>query len=411
MDKNLKNAETKLLNSEASSLEAARLYELAFYEILDTAQEKEFDDVTFLASHICQTPMSMITFLDDKRQWIKSKIGSSVNETPKADSFCRLAIQGDEVLVVENALNHDELRNNIYVKGIDHIRFYAGAPLITSKGFRLGTLCVVDTEPQKLTLVQKQALGILASKVMNLLELRVKSLQIEREKKKLESAFEKLNKYSYMISHDLKAPLNNIIGISTLIESELKEGNVNEALDLSQMLKERGNTLTNLVRDILDYSKSENDFIKTEPIPLNALIMEVYNLLGVESTVKIELPDNFPVIQVERIALFQVVQNFISNAIKFNDKKNLVIKVELNVQSSFYEFRFTDNGIGIPESEFNDIFNIYAKSDYQNKDGDGIGLNSVKTIIENAGGKIWLESQVGIGTTFIFTWPKPPVVC
>ena len=407
----MKNSETTLVKTEVASQEAARLYELAFYEILDTAQEQEFDDVTFLASQICQTPFSLISFLDDKRQWIKSKIGMSLSEMPKKDSFCSLAIQSDEVMIVENALYHPQLCDNIYVKGDAQMRFYAGAPLITSRGFRLGTLCVGDTEPHKVTLLQKQALEILASKVISLLELRVRSLQLEREKKKLESAFEKLNRYSFMISHDLKAPLNNIISISSLIESELKNGNINSSLELASVLKERGYTLTNLVRDILTYSQSENNLIKTEPIPLNVLVMEVLNLLGIGSNVKIELPDNFPVIQVERIALFQVFQNLLSNAIKFNNKKTLILKVELKEQNSFYEFRFSDNGIGIPESKFEEIFDIYIKGDYLNKDGNGIGLNSVKTIIENAGGKIWLESQINVGTTFIFTWPKPPVLC
>ena len=160
--------------------EAARLAALRRYRILDTEPEQRFDDLALLASHICGTPMALITLVDEHRQWFKARIGVSVSETSRAISFCTHAIQQRDLFVVGDAMADERFRQNPQVTGEAHIRFYAGAPLVTPEGHALGTLCVVDRVSRTLTKEQLEALDALRRQVEAQLELRLNLVELER---------------------------------------------------------------------------------------------------------------------------------------------------------------------------------------------------------------------------------------
>ena len=138
--------------------EKARLEALRRYKILDTDAEKAFDDLTILASQICETPVALISVIDSERQWFKSKVGVSVSETPREVSFCARAIQHSGLFVVPDASKDPRFSSNPFVVSDPKIRFYAGAPFTSSEGHPLGTLCVVDMVPRQLTPSQETAL-------------------------------------------------------------------------------------------------------------------------------------------------------------------------------------------------------------------------------------------------------------
>jgi anti-sigma regulatory factor (Ser/Thr protein kinase) len=152
--------------------ETARLAALRKYRILDTDPERAFDDLTFLASQICQTPIALITLVDERRQWFKSRVGVSIKETDRSIAFCAHAIQQRGIFFVHDALDDDRFRLNPMVQNEPHIRFYAGAPLITADGHALGTLCVVDKVPRTLSAEQARALDALRRQAEAQLELR-----------------------------------------------------------------------------------------------------------------------------------------------------------------------------------------------------------------------------------------------
>jgi PAS domain S-box-containing protein len=152
--------------------EEERLQALRSYRIMDTPAEKAFDELTMLASRICETPVALVTLLDDHRQWFKSRIGLAASETPKDQAFCAYAILQDEPFIVGDSHDDPRFAGNPLVKGETNIRFYAGIPLEMEGGFRLGTLCVIDHKPRELTAEQREALGILARQVVALIEMR-----------------------------------------------------------------------------------------------------------------------------------------------------------------------------------------------------------------------------------------------
>ena len=154
--------------------EAARLRALRAYHILDTDPEQVFDDLTLLASQVCGTPIALITLVDENRQWFKSKIGTDVQETARNISFCAHAIEQPGLFVVPDTLSDGRFRDNPMVVNEPHIRFYAGAPLLTRDGDPLGTICVVDSMPRTLTADQRAALNALRRQAETQLELRRK---------------------------------------------------------------------------------------------------------------------------------------------------------------------------------------------------------------------------------------------
>ena len=177
------------LNSNMN--EKSRVAALRSYKILDTDPEKAFDDLTILASHICETPVALISLIDADRQWFKSRIGVSVSETPREIAFCNKAIQQSDLFVVPDATKDPRFSSNPFVVSDPKIRFYAGAPFSSADGYPLGTLCVVDVVPRQLTPSQENALLALSRQVQAQFELRKNLLELraaldERDKAEAE---------------------------------------------------------------------------------------------------------------------------------------------------------------------------------------------------------------------------------
>ena len=162
----------KIMNEISSDIEKLRLNALKELQILNTLPEQEFDDITLLASQICETPMAAISLIDEDRQWFKSRIGLEVGETPRDCAFCDYAIRSENLFTVADASQDFRFSSNPLVTDDPHVRFYAGAPLTTSDGYKIGTLCVIDRKPRELSEAQQRALSALGRSVMNSIEAR-----------------------------------------------------------------------------------------------------------------------------------------------------------------------------------------------------------------------------------------------
>ena len=152
--------------------EAERLKALYWYEIMDTEAEEVFDDLTLVASKVCQTPVALISLVGEKRQWFKARVGLAATETSRDISFCAHAMLQRDVFEVKDALQDERFAANPLVLEAPHIRFYAGAPLRTEEGYGLGSLCVIDHVPRELSDGQRESLQALGRVVVNLFKQR-----------------------------------------------------------------------------------------------------------------------------------------------------------------------------------------------------------------------------------------------
>ena len=183
--------------------ENARLDSLKKYQVLDTIHEDEFDEITRLAAQICDSPISLISLIDEKRQWFKSNVGlEGTNETPREFAFCAHAILApDDLLIVKDATKDQRFNDNPFVNGDPNIKFYAGAPLVNSEGFSLGTLCVIDRVSKDLDTNQINALKVLSNQVIKQLELRRKNIELNDMTSHLEiQNKELLNKQTALVA-------------------------------------------------------------------------------------------------------------------------------------------------------------------------------------------------------------------
>ena len=199
--------------------EQERLADLRRYEILDTPPEASFDLLTRLASRVLQAPFSLISLVDEDRLWFKSRQGIEVAETPRDFGLCAHAIFGNEVFIVRDAKSDFRFDGNPLVSGAPYVRFYAGAPLRSPHGHNLGTLCIMDQKPRDLNGEERDILVGLSKLVMDELELRFKSLELDDEidrrqlaEETAQQAFARFEKAQYdLISQRVTCELNNMI--------------------------------------------------------------------------------------------------------------------------------------------------------------------------------------------------------
>ncbi|MDH3607227.1 MAG: diguanylate cyclase, partial [Acidimicrobiia bacterium] len=184
------------MRAELPANETQRLAALAEYDILDSLPEAAYDDITHLASELCEAPIAAVSLIDEERQWFKSTFGLEVSETPRDQAFCAHAILGTEVMVVPDAQGDARFADNPLVTSDPAIRFYAGAPLTTPGGEVLGTLCVIDHVERKLTAAQERSLVALARQVMAQLELRRLITEQRQNRRRLEKANDRLQEAS-----------------------------------------------------------------------------------------------------------------------------------------------------------------------------------------------------------------------
>lgn len=391
--------------------ESDRIDALKSYSILDSLPEKEYDDITLIASQICQIPISLISLIDEDRQWFKSKQGLDAPQTPRGLAFCAHAInEPDEILIVKDARKDVRFSDNPLVIGDPRVIFYTGIPLVNPQGFPLGTLCVIDNKPHELTDIQLKTLKSLANQVVNLLELRKSKMALEQLNKVLEHRNEALDQFARMAAHDIKSPLNQMILLTGFISQKNSDGLNPEVKELIDLIKSSSLKLKSLVDGILEFSKNENILRENkENIHLETFLKETINLIDHQNDCKFLYPNSDRYLLTNKVALRQIFLNLISNGIKYNDKDQVEIKIDFYESDEFYNFSVKDNGKGIEEKFQDKIFETFRVLDIKDRfgnRGNGLGLSTVKKLIEGLGGTINVVSTPKSGSNFMFSLRK-----
>jgi signal transduction histidine kinase len=391
--------------------ESDRLQALLEYKILDTDFESDYDHLTSLAAYICETPTSLISLIDPKRQWFKSAQGLNVRETSREIAFCSHAILQPNVFLINDALTDDRFSDNPLVLGNPKIRFYAGAPLITPNGMAIGTLCVIDYQPRQLTVEQMTALQSLATQVIALLELRLAVFKL----KEINST---KNKLLAIISHDLRAPFNGILSFSELLANSIDSLSRIEIKSLAKDIFISAESAFSLVENLLHWARWETEVIPFVPITFLAdqLIDEVMILLRTVANQKevrlIAIPNPDLQIYGDRDMIRSVIQNLISNSIKFTLPQGQV-KLSAQICQNQIEITIEDNGVGMTKKQIQNLTadsltngtNFYSTNGTAGEAGTGLGLRLCTQFIKRHGGDMSVDSEVGVGTKIVVSLP------
>jgi len=223
----------------------------------------------------------------------------------------------------------------------------------------------------------------------------------------LESVNQQLTDFAHIVSHDLKAPLHGIKTLADWISTDYADKLDEEGREQMKLLTGRVERMRNLINGVLQYSKISRDEEEKVPVNLNELLSDVIDMVDPPENIAITVEDELPVVQCGETRIMQVFQNLLSNAVKYMDKPQGRIKIGCAEEDDFWKFSVTDNGPGIEEKYFERIFKIFQTLLPRDEfESTGVGLTVAKKIVELYGGKIWVQSEPGEGSTFFFSLPK-----
>ncbi|MCK4797037.1 MAG: hypothetical protein KAT05_06620, partial [Spirochaetes bacterium] len=306
---------------------------------------------------------------------------------------------------------------NSYSKAVDlHSVDYDYA--LFQKGFSNGLLKNYDYKIEERS--EKDILAKTYNKLSKSIESNINEIQGYREHleqlviertAELESANQELKDFAYIVSHDLKAPLRAITQLATWLSTDYKNSLDEKGKEQMDLLIGRAKRMNNLIDGILQYSRvGRIKGIEVE-INLDNVLSEIIEMISPPKNIKITVQNELPLIIGDKTRIEQVFQNLIGNAIKFMDKPDGNINIGFSDEDSYWKFWVSDNGIGIDEKHYDKVFQIFQTLISRDvKESTGIGLSIVHKIVEMYGGKIWVESKLGKGSTFYFTLLKKGIL-
>ncbi len=271
-----------------------------------------------------------------------------------------------------------------------------------SDGETLGVYGTLNDVTQR-----KQTEAVLQARADELAQINLILLQTTAE---LEKRNKELDQFAYVTSHDLKAPLRAIANLSEWIEEDLHEALTPDTQKQMDLLRGRVYRMEALINGLLQYSRVGRMKTQPETVVVAQLLAEIIDSIAPPEKFTIDIVGEMPTLVTEKIPLQQVFSNLISNAVKHHNRADGKVVITVEELDKFYEFTVADDGKGIAEQYYDKIFVIFQTLEARDKqENTGIGLAIVKRIVEEAGGTITLESQVGKSTTFRFTWPKKSI--
>lgn len=386
--------------------ESQRLDALLRYNILDTAAETAYDDLVEIAAHICQTPIALISLVDRDRQWFKARVGLDAEQTHRDLAFCSHAILHDDVFVVPDASKDERFYDNPLVTGDPDIRFYAGAPLITTDGRKLGTLCVIDRQPHTLQERQYSALQALSRQVVSQLELRLYAMQMRDINARKDRFFS-------LLSHDLRSPFNVLLGFTDKLRRSAATEEPGRVAEIAAALHRASTQANNLLGNLLDWSRFQLGGMVYAPqgVDLTEAVKRVFDLFSQQAAAKAVTLDNRvdagTSVYADPQMLHSLLSNLVFNGIKFSNEGGEIV-VSCDAAGGAQRVVVADKGVGMAAEKQAQLFSIDRYCSTPGTDGEkgtGLGMVLCREIVEHHGGEIGVESRLGAGSSFYFTLP------
>ncbi|AFY37476.1 GAF sensor signal transduction histidine kinase [[Leptolyngbya] sp. PCC 7376] len=398
--------------------ESERLATLHRYDILDTPAEAAFDEIAAMAAELCNTPIALVSLVDQKRQWFKACIGLDAKETPREISFCGHAIHQDDILEVPDASKDPRFADNPLVTGAPYIRLYAGKPLRGFDGNKLGTLCIIAPEPRTLTKQERKILVFLGTQVERQLALRLALQQstqslklIQSQAKQLEAGNKIRTELISVLAHDLRSPLSSIEGIVEAFDQDLLDEDQLKAL--MQTLRPDLARTSNQLTHVLQWIQQQMDAEKAPFIPFSIEAIATQTLDWVKQrafdkqvilSADLE-PDLWGIGQPELVNI--VWRNLLCNAIKYSNRQDKVTLFASHDENEIV-LGVKDTGLGINPETLQALRNHQRQASTKgtaNEIGTGIGLMLCRTYLQKMGSTLKIDSELSKGSTFSFRLP------
>ncbi len=399
--------------SELLMNEEQRLNKLNLLNILDTAPEKEFDDITLLAAQICQTPISTISFISSNQLFHKAQVGLDTNSIARATSFCTHLLLHNDVMEIPDALLDARFENNVLVKEPPYFRYYAGFPLKID-GYTIGALCVLDKVARKLTSEQYFAMQVLSNQVVKLLELRLKNYEVEqriqdslRQQDHLQTLVLSQSKILGYVAHDVRNPLASLRSIIDLNYLQVLSEDV--VKNVMGLLKKQLDATLDTLTNVIEWGQAQLDrqVPHIRPVDLYKVVTRKLENFEVTTqskgnTLQHNIEDGCQVIADEYMLRF-ILRNLLTNANKFTSNGTITISAIINTDIAL--IKVIDTGTGISNETFKKLFdpqNRATNPGTENEKGTGMGLLLVREFIEKLGSKLEVKTKPGVGTEFSF---------
>lgn len=381
--------------------ETERIQVLRKYRILDTPPDGSFDRLVALGARLLDMPIVIVSLVDTDRIWFKSAYGLDINQIDREPGLCASAILSDDLYLVEDAVKDPRTLTNSLVAGSFGLRFYAAVPLTTLEGYNLGTFCVLDKKPRKLSEEHKVIMKDLAGIIMDQMELRISAIKANSQQNHL------LN----VIMHDLRNPLTTISIRSELIKTSKDKPPIIE--EMCEKIKESSDRMDKMINDALVSASLEagSVFLRPRRVFLAELIKRIVStnqpLANKKyQTLLFEINGN-PIIWADEDKLLDIADNLINNAIKYSPPHS-VIKVSVQELSEKALFKVADQGPGFTAEDRKLMFNRFARLSAQPTGGEhsiGLGLSIVKVLVDAHHGRIWVEDLEPNGSVFSVELP------
>jgi len=397
--------------------EAARLRSLRAFRILDTEPEQAFDLLTGLARTQFRTPIALISLVDESRQWFKSADGLAAAETSRDVAFCAHAIITGQPLVVENALADPRFADNPLVTDDPKIRFYAGAPLVTSDGFRVGTFCVIDLIPRyDFTDDDRNALADFARLAVELMELRRRAEGDPATADAEEIAVEAQMDLFSVVAHEIRSPMAALTGLVRAFADQAFGPMENDRYrQCSTLMAETADYLMQVTDHMLDFARlrAGDVAINEEVVKVADLLMAANRMTGhmqeeKNTTLAVGTRGDGLSLLVDRGLTLQMLTNLVGNAIKYGPNDATVSLSAERSDHGGLAVVVVDSGRGMSADEIGAALKPYRRLNHpgeQDPGGIGIGLPLVKRLIEAHGGRLDVRSAVGVGTVARIVFP------
>lgn len=384
--------------------EPLRLQALLELDILDTPPCPRLQSITQIAARVLGVPIALVSLIDSDRQWFKANVGLHATETCRDYAFCAYAILQSEPLIVEDASLDPRFAANPLVTSAPFMRFYAGAPLTTTKGHNLGTLCVIDQKPRSLTSEQVSTLQMLASLAVQTIETQERLDLAEARFSQLSQVDGPLTSSLSNFGHEMRTPLNHIIGFADLMKLTLPpegEGNASRHREYLDIIRQSGAHLLGLIDNVIRSDRTTlEDSLQAVHVDVNAALAEVVRSFAGTVEAKQQslrfLPDAARAIVLgDPTALRQIAINLIANASKYcPNGASIDVSVYQAAAASRICIAVEDNGPGLPEDvreELGRPFVRGAKACVSGEDGFGLGLHIIKRLSEAMRGSLDFE--------------------